>query len=149
MDSMHAVTSPTPTTPMTTRSSPSMECTLYPKCSTCFVTSSISLRVACSFMEMIISLASQEIFPSRLFQKIFPKNKKPTRLASGLKTFFADCAYRDAPRHPDECHVNRYQQYELASCAFIEPTVYVVFLTVSTVSFWLPLLTFLDLQCFV
>ncbi len=29
-DSMHAVTSPTPTTPITTRSSPSIECTLYP-----------------------------------------------------------------------------------------------------------------------
>ncbi len=27
-DSMHAVTSPTPTTPITTRSSPSIECTL-------------------------------------------------------------------------------------------------------------------------
>jgi hypothetical protein len=53
-DSKHAVTSPTPTTPITTRSSPSMECTLYPKCSTCLRTSSISSRFACSFMEMII-----------------------------------------------------------------------------------------------
>ena len=30
-DSRQAVTSPTPTTPITTRSSPSIECTLYPK----------------------------------------------------------------------------------------------------------------------
>src|ERR1700761_3610723 len=53
-DSKHAVTSPTPTTPITTRSSPSMECTLYPKNSTCLRTSSISSRLECSFMEMII-----------------------------------------------------------------------------------------------
>ncbi len=54
-DSMHAVTSPTPTTPITTRSSPSIECTLYPKCSTIPRTASISCREACIFIEIIIA----------------------------------------------------------------------------------------------
>ena len=69
IDSMHAVTSPTPTTPITTRSSPSMECTLYPKCSTCLRTSSISSRVACSFMEIIMVRSSQVpfFFPAKFF----------------------------------------------------------------------------------
>src|SRR5881394_1143510 len=64
-------------------------------------------------MEIIISLTSQNNFHT--------KNKEPTRLASGLKTFSLEFAYRNAPRHPDGCHVNRYHQYELASRAFMEP----------------------------
>src|SRR5438046_1856791 len=78
-------------------------------------------------MEIIISLTSQNNFHT--------KNKKPTRLASGLKTFSLEFAYRNAPRHPDGCHVNRYHQYELASRAFMEPTVYSVSFSNSTISF--------------
>ena len=69
-------------------------------------------------------------------EDFLPKNKKPTRLASGLKILFADFAYRIAPRHPDGCHVNRYQQCQLAGCAFMERTVYSAFLAFSTISFF-------------
>src|ERR1022692_1230602 len=55
-DSRQAVTSPTPTTPMTTRSSPSMEWTLYPKSPMRSQTWSISWRVACGLIEMIIRM---------------------------------------------------------------------------------------------
>ena len=90
IDSMHAVTSPTPTTPMTTRSSPSMECTLYPKCSTCLRTSSISSRFACNFMEMIIFPALSICFSSL-------KTKKPTRLASGSNLYSLDSLTKTPP----------------------------------------------------
>src|ERR1035438_5761315 len=53
-DSRQAVTSPAPTTPMTTRSSPSMEWTLYPKSRMRSQTWSISWRVAWGRIEMII-----------------------------------------------------------------------------------------------
>src|SRR5580658_8740782 len=53
-DSRQAVTSPTPTTPMTTRSSPSMEWTLYPNSRMRSQTWSISWRVAWGRMEMIM-----------------------------------------------------------------------------------------------
>src|SRR6266480_1222219 len=109
IDSMHAVTSPTPTTPMTTRSSPSMECTLYPKCSTCLRTSSISSRFECNFMEMII-------FPalSICFSPLKPKNPLGWRVG---RIFFSGFAYKNAPRHLDGSPVNRYQRWELASPA--------------------------------
>ena len=57
-DSRQAVTSPTPTTPITTRSSPSMEWTLYPNSRIRSHTWSISSRVACGRMEMIIAFSS-------------------------------------------------------------------------------------------
>src|SRR5467141_2639472 len=102
IDSMHAVTSPTPTTPITTRSSPSMECTLYPKCSTCLRTSSISSRVACSFMEIII-------FPA-LSINFRPLKQKTHPAGEWVETFSAEFAYRNAPRHLDGPQVNRYQR---------------------------------------
>src|SRR5580704_10180978 len=71
-DSRQAVTSPTPTTPITTRSSPSIEWTLYPNSSIRSQTWLISSRVACGRMDMIIAIGS-----------FSAKNKKPTP-ASGL-----------------------------------------------------------------
>ena len=92
IDSMHAVTSPTPTTPMTTRSSPSMECTLYPKCSTCLRTSSISSRFACNFMEMIIFPALSICFSSL-------KTKNPLGWRVG-RIFFSGFALQKRPPPP-------------------------------------------------
>src|SRR2546423_463908 len=54
-DSRQAVTSPMPTAPITTRSSPAIEWTLYPNSSIRSRTWSISSLVACSFIEMIIA----------------------------------------------------------------------------------------------
>src|ERR1700719_1653988 len=113
-DSKHAVTSPTPTTPITTRSSPSMECTLYPKYSTCFRTSSISCRVACSFIEMIMAVLAKNVSSfrrsllARLFyaakkfgektRSLFCGKQKTHSVASGSEFFLYRCDYKFAPR---------------------------------------------------
>src|SRR5712692_11060399 len=107
-DSINNVTSPTPTTPITTRSSPSIDCTLYPKCSTCCRTSSISCRVACNLMEIIMvdSCAPK-------FALLPPQNKKPTQLASGSNSAFP-AVLTKSPLAPYVGGTQNRNQYEQA-----------------------------------
>src|SRR3984885_15353441 len=90
-DSRQAVTSPTPTTPITTRSSPSIECTLYPKCATWARTSSISSRVAFDIIEKIIT---------RPLTPIFCPQKQTTHSTCELvESLVCHSNYKFAPRH--------------------------------------------------